>query len=295
MTMNDLGAERFKSPSKQQSKLALVTGASSGFGLLTSLALARNGYYVIATMRDLTKQSKLMEAAVQQGVRNNLLCMQLDITDMDKSEQIVTFIKVNYGRMDVLVNNAGYAVGGFVEDIPLINWQEQMDTNFFGLVAMTRAVLPIMREQGSGTIINVSSVSGRMGFPGYAPYAASKFAVEGFSEALRLEMMPFGVNVVLVEPGSYRTDIWQKGFETIHAPANSAYRAKLEAVLRYSKQSAAGAPNPQEVAELIVRIAGLKKPKLRYPIGKGASLLILGKNLLPWRALERIIDRLLNK
>jgi NAD(P)-dependent dehydrogenase (short-subunit alcohol dehydrogenase family) len=276
-------------------KVTLITGTSSGFGFLTAITLAKNGYQVIATMRDMGKQQKLLEEAERSGVKNKLHCMQLDVTNGEEIAQVTTAVMDTWGRIDLLVNNAGFAVGGYTEDIPIEEWRRQMETNFFGLVAMTKSVLPIMRTQGEGTIINISSVSGRMGFPGYAPYAASKFAVEGFSEALRLEMLPYGVKVVLVEPGAYQTDIWQKGFDQICAPASSSYRDRLQAVLRYSQQTAKSAPHPQEVADLIVRIAGLERPKLRYPIGKGSSLLLISKAILPWKSLEKKLTTLLSK
>lgn len=189
------------------------------------------------------------------------------------------------------MNNAGFAVGGFVEEVSMETWRRQMETNFFGLIAVTKAVLPFMRAQRSGLIINVSSVSGLTGFPGYAPYAASKFAVEGFSESLRQEMLSYGVRVVLVEPGSFRTPIWGKGIAGIHSPEGSPYRARLEEVLRYSRRSAETAPDPQEVADLIARITAKRAPRLRYPVGKGSRVLMIGKALIPWKVLEGIISK----
>jgi NADP-dependent 3-hydroxy acid dehydrogenase YdfG len=293
MTSTHQSGERSASRPPHGNKVAIVTGTSSGFGLLSAVSLANCGYQVIATMRDLTKSNKLIEESKRVGVINNIHCLQLDVTNSQTIEAAIRSAFQTWGRIDVLVNNAGYAVGGYVEDIPMYDWEQQMNTNFLGLVAVTKAVLPIMRTQACGTIINVSSVSGKIGFPGYAPYAASKFAIEGFSEALRHEMLPFGVKVALIEPGSYQTDIWQKGFDTIHSPEHSAYRSKLEKMLKYSRQSAASAPHPQEVADLIVRIANHKNPKLRYPIGKGAALILLGKSIIPWKGFERIIARLL--
>lgn len=177
---------------------ALVTGASSGFGLLTSIALAQKGYHVIATMRDLGKGEVLLAHADQVGVTNAIETMALDVTIHDSIEQVVSDIMDKYGRIDVLINNASFAVGGYVEDVPMEAWRSQLETNVFGVIATTRAVLPHMRAQQSGCIVNVSSVSGLSAFPGYAPYSTSKFAIEGFSESLRLEMMPLGVRVVLL-------------------------------------------------------------------------------------------------
>lgn len=271
--------------------IALITGTSSGFGLLTALTLARRGYKVIATMRDLSRKDELVQQAEQAGVLERIHLMTLDVTDESSVASAIHAVTELFGRMDVLVNNAGYAVGGYVEEVSMEAWRRQMETNFFGLIAVTKAVLPIMRMQRAGLIINVSSVSGLTGFPGYAPYAASKFAVEGFSESLRQEMLSFGVRVVLVEPGSFRTPIWGKGIAGIHSSEGSPYQARLEEVLRYSRRTAETAPDPQEVAELIGRITEKRAPKLRYPVGKGSRVLMLGKMLLPWKVLEGIIAR----
>ncbi|QGQ99940.1 SDR family oxidoreductase [Paenibacillus psychroresistens] len=273
--------------------IVLITGTSSGFGLLTAIALGKAGYHVIATMRDLSKQNRLIERATAENIIQNIECMQLDVTDEKSINQTIKTILAKYQRIDVLVNNAGYAVGGCVEDIPLEVWREQFETNFFGLITLTQAVLPIMRQQKQGKIINISSISGRLGFPGYAAYSASKFAVEGFSESLRHEMLPFGVYVVIVEPGSYKTEIWDKGFANMQTSPESAYRTQLEAVLRYSHKAAKTSPDPQLIADLIVRITAKASPKLRYPLGKGARLSIWGKALLPLKWFEWMLHKLL--
>ncbi|MGE5702101.1 MAG: SDR family NAD(P)-dependent oxidoreductase, partial [Clostridia bacterium] len=190
--------------------------------------------------------------------------------------------------------NAGFALGGAAEEIPLDEWKRQFDTNFFGLVAMTQAVLPLMRTQKSGKIVNIGSISGRIGFPGYSPYAASKFAVEGFSESLRLELLPFGIHVVLVEPGAYKTSIWQKGFDTIQVKPGSPYEQMMQKILTISRQTAESAAPPAEVVDVIVKAVTSSAPTLRYPIGKGTRLSIMGKALLPWKWLERAVRRVLN-
>lgn len=279
------------SQSPRHDPVALITGTSSGFGLLTALTLARRGYRVIATMRDLERSNELVQQAEQAGILERLHLLALDVTDEDSVTSATQAALELGGRIDVLVNNAGFAVGGFVEEVGMEAWRRQMETNFFGLIAVTKAVLPIMRDQSSGLIINVSSVSGLTGFPGYGPYAASKFAVEGFSESLRQEMLSYGVRVVLVEPGSFRTPIWGKGIAGIHSPEGSPYRARLEEVLRYSRRSAETAPDPQKVADLIARITAKRAPRLRYPVGRGSRVLMIGKALLPWKVLEGIISK----
>lgn len=281
------------SPPTEQPLVALITGASSGFGLLTAVALAKQGYQVAATMRDPGKAGELLELARKEQVADAVIPLQLDVTDSDSIRQAVEEIMAWFGQIDLLVNNAGFAVGGYIEELSLEDWRQQMETNFFGVVAMTKAVLPQMRERRSGCIINVGSVSGRVGFPGYGPYAASKFAVEGYSESLRHEMSPYSVRVVLVEPGAFRTEIWHKGLARIVSHENSPYRERLEAVLRYSRLAGQKAPDPIQVANLIARIAAKRSPRLRYPVGQGASAMLWGKERLPWKWLEWIVGRAL--
>ncbi|RXZ84344.1 SDR family oxidoreductase [Paenibacillaceae bacterium] len=281
--------------SGNRQRVALITGASSGFGLVTAIAMAEEGYRVIATMRDPRKRDKLLAAALQAGVEESVSVSRLDVTDHENVSNLVGDVLKTYGSIDVLVNNAGIAVGGFVEELEMAAWREQMETNVFGVLALIGEVLPSMRENRRGLIVNISSISGRVGFPGYAPYAASKFAIEGLSEALRHEMLPYGVKVVLVEPGAYNTAIWEKGFEMITQKPNSPYAKQLDAVLDFSRKAAASAPEPAEVARKIAAIATMKRPKLRYAMGKGARASLWGKSLLPWRMFEMVIYRLLNK
>ena len=191
-------------------KVAVITGSSSGIGLLTAIEFAHNGYRVVATMRDLSRSGRLEEAAQKAGVREKLDLRRLDVTEFDSLPGAVEAIVRDHGRIDVLVNNAGFSVAGFVEDLHLSEIRHQFETNFFGNVAMTKAVLPVMRQQKSGHIIQVASVTGRLGQPMLSAYCASKFALEGFSESLRIETHSLGIRVSLVEPGAYDTDIWER-------------------------------------------------------------------------------------
>ncbi|MCD1261508.1 SDR family oxidoreductase [Paenibacillus athensensis] len=280
---------------KENQPVALITGTSSGFGLLTAVELARHGYRVAATMRDLSRSTALLDAAQQAGVAENIHGVQLDVTDASSIQKAVQAVWETYGRIDVLVNNAGYALGGFTEEIDMDAWRQQLETNVFGTIAVTKAALPLMRAAGRGLVINISSVSGRFALPAFAPYATSKFAIEGFSEALRLEMRPFGVNVVLVEPGPYRTDIWEKGFAGFASRSDSPYKSRLEAILRYARRTAEASSDPAEVARLIARIAGHPRPKLRYPVGRKAALMLWLKERLPWRWIEAMLLRELKR
>ncbi|CAH8770733.1 SDR family oxidoreductase [Paenibacillus dendritiformis] len=273
--------------------VAFVTGASSGFGMLASVKLAEQGYRVIATMRGTSRPEALAALAAAHGVESRLEVRRVDVTDAASIEAAVAHALGAYGRIDLLVNNAGYAQGGYVEDVTMEQWRAQFETNVFGAIAAAKAVLPHMREQGRGTIINIGSISGRIAFPGYAPYAAAKFAIEGFSESLRLEMKPYGVDVVLIEPGAYPTNIWEKGFSSMAVDDASPYRNRLENILRFSRQSASSKADPWEVAHLIARIAADKRPRFRYPIGSGARLLLAAKALLPWALIEKAVMRIL--
>jgi NAD(P)-dependent dehydrogenase (short-subunit alcohol dehydrogenase family) len=271
--------------------VALVTGASSGFGLLTSVALAGEGYRVLASMRNWNNKGRLEAAAKEAGVTDRIEIVQLDVTDFSAVETVIQDVIHRYGRIDLLVNNAGYAAGGFTEELSVEDWRRQFETNFFGLVAVTKAILPSMRERRSGKIVNISSISGRIGFPSMGPYVASKFAVEGFSESLRLEMLPYGVHVVLIEPGSYKTDIWSKGLGAVTIHPNSPYAKEMKAMLKYVNQVADTAPAPDEVIRQIVQVAKSPYPKLRYPVGKGVKLGIVLKHVLPWKWWERMVAK----
>ena len=273
-------------------KIAVITGASSGFGLLTAVELAVAGYRVVATMRNLERRHLLDDALRLKNASAKVDIRPLDITNIDAIPGVVDKIVADYGRIDVLVNNAGFAMAGFLEDVTLEELRRQFETNFFGHVAVTKAVLPAMRRQRSGHIVMVTSIGGRCGSPVIGSYSASKFALEGWSESLRIEMQALGVQVVLVEPGAYKTDIWDRNSQISPltlTPASANYpRAKRfsdYALKQVHKRDA------REVAQLILRIAENPKPKLRYVAGTDARIQLLLKTLLPWRTYERIIAK----
>ncbi|SEN20203.1 SDR family oxidoreductase [Lihuaxuella thermophila] len=271
-----------------QKPVAFLTGTSSGFGLLASLALAKSGYYVVASMRNPDKQKALSDAIQQQKIKD-IEIVELDVTRHEQVTSTLGSVIGRLGRIDVLVNNAGYAEGGFVEDLSIEDFRRQFDTNFFGLVTVTKAVLPHMRERRKGKIINISSISGKVGFPALSPYVSSKHAVEGFSESLRLEMLPYGVYVSLIEPGSYQTEIWRKGLRQAGKTAHSPYQKELAKISDQVQKISENAGKPEEVADLIVQVANAKHPKLRYPVGKGVKRNIYLKNILPWEWMEKMI------
>ncbi len=275
------------------SKIAVVTGSSSGIGLVTCVELARNGYRVVATMRDLGRGARLEEAAQKAGVRDRMDLRRLDITETDTLAGAVEEIIRDHGRIDVLVNNAGFSSAGFAEDIQLHELRHQMETNFFGNVAMTKAVLPIMRRQRSGHIIQMSSIVGRLSAPMLSSYCASKFALEGWSEALRVEVHSLGIRVVLIEPGDYDSDIWTRNVVVGKQAMDpsSPNRERSQRFVEFIKSRAPKRRDPREVAQLIVRLANDPNPKLRYVIGPDAKLHLRFRALMPWRRYERIVAK----
>ncbi|MED2966648.1 oxidoreductase [Bacillus subtilis] len=273
-------------------KIAIVTGASSGFGLLAAVKLARS-FFVIATSRQPEKAEQLRELAAAHNVSDSIHITALDVTD---EQSIVSFGKAisAYAPIDLLVNNAGTAYGGFIEDVPMEHFRQQFETNVFGVIHVTKTVLPYIRKHGGAKIINVSSISGLTGFPALSPYVSSKHALEGFSESLRIELLPFGIETALIEPGSYKTSIWSTSLPNfMSVPADdSAYHQYYKKILSYVQKNGEESGDPQEVADLIYQLATKQHiKKLRYPIGKGIKLTLLFRSLFPWSAWESILKK----
>ncbi|MEC1620413.1 oxidoreductase [Bacillus mojavensis] len=273
-------------------KIAIVTGASSGFGLLAAVKLAQS-FFVIATARQPEKAEQLRSLAAKHHVADSIHITDLDVTDEHSIEAFGKTISA-YAPIDVLVNNAGTAYGGFIEDVPMEHFRKQFETNVFGLINVTKTVLPYIRKHSGAKIINVSSISGLTGFPALSPYASSKYALEGFSESLRLELLPFGIETALIEPGSYKTSIWSTSLSNhMTVPADdSAYHQYYKKILSYVEKNAVESRDPQEVADLIYQLAMKQRlKKLRYPIGKGVKLTLLFRALFPWSAWESILKK----
>lgn len=276
-------------------KIAIVTGTSSGFGMLCAVELAKAGFEVISTVRSLDKAENLLRLAEEQGVSDFIQLQTLDVTSEESVRFFADYLS-KFSRLDVLVNNAGFALGGFCEELSVDEYRLQFETNVFGVIAVTQAVLPIMRKNRTGRIINMSSISGKFGFPGLSPYTASKHALEGLSESLRLELKPLGIDVVLIEPGSYQTNIWSSIDHTT-VNRDSSYYFYMEKLLDEIESVKAGHGDPLDVARLVAQIAAQRKtPKLRYPIGKGIKMSLFMKSILPWRLLEKaVLKKLLKK
>jgi NAD(P)-dependent dehydrogenase (short-subunit alcohol dehydrogenase family) len=272
-------------------RVALITGSSSGIGLLTTVELARAGFRVVASMRDLGRRQRLDEAATAAGVASRIDIRRLDITEFDRIGEFITQLDRDYGRLDVLVNNAGFAMAGFAEDLLLEELRQQFETNFFGSVAVTKAVLPIMRRQRSGHIIMVSSIGGRISAPVIGAYDSSKFALEGWSESLRIETRSLGIRVVLLEPGSYQTDIWERNVR-VGSVALDRSSPNHERAGRFSEMvKKVHKANPLPVARLIARITQMPNPRLRYRVGFDSHLQFWLHTLLPWKIYEKLVIR----
>jgi NAD(P)-dependent dehydrogenase (short-subunit alcohol dehydrogenase family) len=245
---------------------------------------------VLATMRDLSRREKLETAAREAGVLERIEFHALDVTNTSQIQTLADALAGRVTPLDALVNNAGFAAPGFADDVTDAELRQQLDTNFFGAAAVTRAFIPQFRRQGFGHVLMVSSISGRMGFPGMSNYAASKFALEGWTESLRYEMKPLGIYVTLVEPGAFETDIWTRNAKigagmlnpnSPNAARVAGWRARIE-----SGQKKA---DPQIVADTIAMVLETPTPKLRYVVGRDAKAGLLLKRLLPWSALEWLI------
>ena len=256
-------------------KVAVITGTSSGIGFETALALAKEGYYTYATMRNTAKSDKIKELAQKDNLKINVL--ELDVDDESSVKTAIKKILDEKQRIDVLVNNAGWGLWGCVEDVSVDEFKAQFDTNFFSIIRLIQEVGPTMRKQSSGTIVNVSSVVGRIGFPASPAYISSKFALEGLSESLRFELAPFGVNVVIIEPGVIKTNFMKNLKMAEKAELDTVYRDITIKVVSGVKMMAEMGTHPKEVANTIVKATKDEKPLPRYVVGNDASMFLEAK------------------
>ncbi|NNB43664.1 oxidoreductase [Pseudomonas chlororaphis] len=265
-------------------KVALVTGASSGIGEATALKLKALGYTVYAAARRVERMHPLAQAGLH--------VLPLDVTDDASMQACVQDILARSGRIDVLVNNAGYGSYGAVEDVPSDEARAQFEVNVFGAVRLIQLVLPQMRAQHSGTIINITSMGGKMHTPLGAWYHGTKFALEAISDCLRLEVQPFGIDVVVIEPGGIKTE-WadiaaQKVVET---SGRGPYAPQAQAMARsmVGQTSRKYQSPPQVIADTIARAVSARRPKTRYAVGFGAKPLIFLRRLLSDRAFDALM------
>jgi NAD(P)-dependent dehydrogenase (short-subunit alcohol dehydrogenase family) len=258
-------ASSSSSSSPTNHKVAVVTGSSSGIGYETALTLARNGFLTYATMRNLNKSENIKLVATKGNLPIHI--HQLDVTDDVSVKNTVQAILSETGRIDVLVNNAGYGLNGAFEDLAMDEIKAQYETNVFGLIRTTQSVLPIMRRQNSGIIVNISSGAGRFGFPGGSAYVSTKFAVEGISESISYELEPFGIKVVIVEPGVIKTNFVTVVAKKSQDP-NSPYSQIMQKTVTVFEKMMANASSPDLVAKVVLNAVTNKNPNLRYLAGK---------------------------
>jgi NAD(P)-dependent dehydrogenase (short-subunit alcohol dehydrogenase family) len=249
-------------------RVVLITGASSGIGQACASHLHRRGYRVYGTSR-----RAALEPVVDPA---GFFMLRMDVDSDESVETAVRLIVEREGRIDVAVNNAGFAVAGAIEETSTQEAKMQMETNFFGTLRVCRAVLPIMREQGGGYIVNVSSAAGRISVPFQALYSASKFAVEALTEALRMEVEPFGIRVAMVEPGDLQTGLTASRRMAAAATDQSAYAQGRSAALAVAETDETGGPSPDKVAPLLERIINSRSPRLRYTVGALYERIALG-------------------
>ncbi len=258
-------------------KVAVVTGSSSGIGYETSIVLARNGFLTYATMRNLEKGTSL-KSTIDKG-NLPLKIMQLDVTDDASVSNAINTILSESGRIDVLVNNAGYGLVGALEDLTIDEIKYQYETNFFGVIRVTQAVLPIMRKQKSGKVVNISSGAGRFGYPTGSAYVSAKFALEGLSECMAYELDPFGIKVIIVEPGVIRTN-FDRGMVIAKKSqdASSPYLNMTQKMGVVFGQLMQNSSPPSLVADVILQAVTSENPNLRYLAGKDVEQWVDQKN-----------------
>ncbi|MGA7900118.1 MAG: SDR family oxidoreductase [Nitrososphaeraceae archaeon] len=252
--------------SSSNQKVAVVTGSSTGIGHETSLILARKGFLTYATMRNLNRSESIESIATKENLPIHI--KQLDVTDDASVKNAVEAISSETGRLDILVNNAGYGLNGAFEDLAMDEIKAQYETNLFGLIRTTQAVLPIMRRQKYGTIINISSGAGRFGFPGSSAYVSTKFAVEGLSESISYELEPFGIKVVLVEPGVIKTNfVHGMVIAKKSQDPKSPYSQIVQKMVTGFEEMMNNGSSPDLVAKVVLNAATNENPSLRYLAG----------------------------
>jgi len=255
-------------------KVAVVTGSSSGMGYETSLALARDGFYTFATVRNPKKAEKMLEVAKKEKL--NIEIVELDVDNEKSIISAIEKILSKKKRIDVLVNNAGWGLFGSVEDVALKDFRAQFETNFFGIISIIQKVAPVMRKQGSGVIVNISSVAGKIGFPGSPAYISSKFALEGLSESLRYELGQFGVKVIIIEPGVIKTNFFSS-MKIAEPKPDSPYKEITQKVIMGVKMMAEFGTPPSEVANVILNAIKEENPRPRYIVGNDAQMFLEAK------------------
>jgi len=260
-------------------QVVLITGCSSGIGYETALMLARKGFHTFATMRDTKKSDSLAKTSEKEKLALKIL--ELDVNDDTSIENAINRVKSEARRIDVLINNAGYGLVGFFEDLTLDEIRNQFETNFFGTLNITKKVIPTMRLQKSGTIVNISSGAGQVGFPGISAYVSTKFAVEGFSESLTYELSPFGIKVIIIEPGVIKSNFFSNCIISEQSTKNeSPYSRSLDKIQKNIGLMQEHATSPTDVAKMILQVLSSDEPKQRYIVGNDVAMILEAKRNL---------------
>jgi NAD(P)-dependent dehydrogenase (short-subunit alcohol dehydrogenase family) len=270
------------------SKTILITGSSSGIGKTIAAYFQLMGWNVAATMRTPENETELTEL-------ENVKCIRLDVANEDSIKDAIDKTIELFGGIDVIVNNAGYGAVGPFEAASNEQIQKQFDTNVFGLMNVTRAIIPYFRSKRNGVIINVASAGGRMSWPLQSLYIATKWAVEGFSESLQFELRPFNIKVKIIEPGPIKTDFWGRSQEVILKKDLDVYEEYVNTVVPNLQKSGANAPEPDVVAKAVYKAATDASWQLRYQAGSGAAMFMLFRRLLPTRWFNAGVRRSLEK
>ncbi len=262
-------------------KVVLITGATSGIGKEMAEVLAYHGYAVYGTGRNIKRVS----------VSANLRYLFMDVKDRDSVEKTVKQIIEKSGRIDILINNAGVGLAGALEEIPFSDIYNTYETNLFGIIRLTKEVIPFMRQQGRGLIVNVSSIAGRIGLPFQSIYSSSKFALESITEAMSIELKVFGIKVCMIEPGDYNTSVNQNR-KIIRPSENSAYSERLSGFFDLLKRNIDNGRPPEQIKSLILKIVKSENPKMRYRSGRLIeNLTPLARFIIPSRIFEKILIR----
>jgi NAD(P)-dependent dehydrogenase (short-subunit alcohol dehydrogenase family) len=264
---------------QQEKKVAIITGSSSGIGFETSLILARNGFHTYAAVRNLDKSQPLIDMAKKDGL--SIQAIELDVSNDKSVKDAINKVLSENKRIDVVVNNAGYVLAGSFEDLSMDEIKSQFETNFFGVIRVIQAILPTMRNQRNGRIVNVSSMGGRMAIPLDSAYHGTKFALEGLSESLQYEVEQFGIKIIIIEPGAIKSNFFNnlKMASKAQRP-DSPYTQmmqKLNAGFSFILENAA---HPVEVAKVILAAVTSEDPQLRYTVGDDAAMILQAKRTM---------------
>lgn len=279
-----------KDNSMQNKKIVLITGASSGIGLATVFYLARNGFRVFAGVRNLEKVEGALTQIKEEGLPVEFL--YLDLLDVDSIGGAIDSIMKKEGRIDVLINNAGYGLMGFFEECSMDEIRDQFETNFFSQIYLTKKILPIMRNQKAGRIINISSIYAQYAFPLTSIYAATKFGLEAITDALRIELAPFGIQVATIQPSGIKTNFHKAAiFPKVFDEQSRPYLHIAGAYVKKMKNGDGGNSSPEVVAKEIYRALGSRQMKRCYLVGDKARLLAFLKFILPNKLFENIFKR----